>query len=72
MRHNEIARVCRQLVADALNLESEYDVPVVPWDHVIYDFASDYEWVIGVSEVENAFCLWLHRTIDMSCNMSCN
>jgi hypothetical protein len=40
MNHNEISGLCRKILCDTLGIE-EVEIEVVPWDHFIYDFASE-------------------------------
>lgn len=53
--HNDIAYVCRQMVVEACDFESEDDISIQPWDHIIYDFARGYNGARSVSAIQEAF-----------------
>jgi len=40
MNHNEIARLCRKVLSDTLGVKEE-EIETVPWDSLIYNFASE-------------------------------
>ena len=55
MNHNEIARVCRQIVVEAFQFRSEDQIPIDPWDRIIFEFAHLYNGVNNANLIRKAF-----------------
>ena len=49
LTHNEIAELCRKVIAKKLGIREE-DVPSESWDHIVYDFAKEN---VGRTNPEN-------------------
>ncbi len=43
LNHNQIATTCRRILVRVGRLENDDRIPLKPWDHLIYDFASKYK-----------------------------
>lgn len=41
MKHNDISKICRQVIANTLGI-LEDEVEIVPWDGIIYPFAAEH------------------------------
>ena len=42
MNHNEIAEICRIVLVNDGLFKEEDDIPVLPWDNLIYNFSKKY------------------------------
>jgi len=65
MTHNEIAAICREIVAAKLEVVED-DIPVTSWNTIIYNFAASHAGK-GESEkkIRSAFSLYLEETVDL-------
>lgn len=43
MTHNEIAETCRKVLVEDGRFENEEEIPVLPWDRLIYLFAEEFK-----------------------------
>lgn len=43
MNHNQISEICREELLKILKLESEKEIPSLPWDDLVFNFAATFE-----------------------------